>query len=226
MPEWILEISNEIGYMLFNDVNRVLVLAPHTDDGGLGMGGTIHKLLSMGKQVIYVAFSTAGKSLPAGMANDTLKVEVKHATGKLGIEEQNLIIYDYEVRELNYARQQILEALIALRGQLHPDIVFVPSLHDVHQDHQTIAQEAVRAFKNTTLLGYELIWNNLTFNTQCFVELSEDDLRAKQEALHEYHSQHGRMYMSDEFVRSLAVTRGVQAGVPLAEVFEVIRLFL
>ena len=159
--------------MLFNQVKNVLVLAPHTDDGELDMGGTIHKLLRMGKKVTYVAFSTAGKSLPAGMARDTLKTEVRHATSALGIASENLIIYDYEVRELNYARQQILEQLIDLRTRLQPDMVFVPSPHDVHQDHQTIAQEAIRAFKNTTLLGYELIWNNMTFNTQCFVELDE-----------------------------------------------------
>lgn len=212
--------------MLFNEVNTVLVLAPHTDDGELGMGGTIHKLLQMGKKVVYVAFSTASKSLPSGMPPDTLKTEVRHATARLGIVPENLIIYDYEVRELSYARQQILETLIELRNRFKPDMVFVPSPHDVHQDHQTIAQEAVRAFKNTTLLGYELIWNNLTFNTQCFVALEEDDLRAKVAALSEYHSQAGRAYMSGTFIRSLAFTRGTQAGVPLAEVFEVIRLFL
>ncbi len=212
--------------MLFNQLNTVLVLAPHTDDGELGMGGTIHKLLKNGKKVIYVAFSTASKSLPAGMAADTLKKEVRNATSRLGISEENLVVYDYEVRELSYSRQQILEALIELRGRYRPDVVFVPSPHDVHQDHQTIAQEAIRAFKNTTLLGYELIWNNLTFNTQCFVELTEEDLFAKQEALSEYHSQEGRNYMSGEFIRSLALTRGTQAGVHLAEVFEVVRLFL
>lgn len=212
--------------MLFKEVKTVLVLAPHTDDGELGVGGTIHKLLRQGKEVYYVAFSTAGKSLRDGLPKDTLKVEVRRATAALGIAPDHLLVYDYEVRELNYSRQQILETLIELRSRLHPDIVFVPSLHDVHQDHQTIAQEAVRAFKNTTLLGYELIWNNLTFNTQCFVELDESDLQAKQEALREYGSQHGRSYMSESFVRSLAVSRGVQAGVPLAEVFEVIRLFL
>lgn len=212
--------------MLFKEVKRVLVLAPHTDDGELGMGGTIHKLLKEGKQVTYVAFSTASKSLPAGMPADTLKNEVRNATRALGIHPQNLVIYDYEVRELNYVRQQILEKLIELREQLHPDIVFIPSTHDVHQDHQTIAQEAIRAFKNTTLLGYELIWNNLTFNTQCFVELNEDDLSAKHQALAEYHSQKGKSYMSEDFIRSQALTRGVQAGLPFAEVFEVTRLFL
>lgn len=212
--------------MLFNEIKNVLVLAPHTDDGELGMGGTIHKLLQAGKNVTYVAFSTASKSLPAGLPPDTLKNEVQHATYTLGILPENLIIYDYEVRELNYVRQQILERLIELRKRIQPDIVFIPSTHDVHQDHQTIAQEAVRAFKNTTLLGYELIWNNLTFNTQCFVELSEENLAAKQKALAKYASQKGRPYMSDTFIRSLAVTRGVQAGIPLAEVFEVTRLFL
>ena len=212
--------------MLFHEVNTVLVLAPHTDDGELGMGGTIHKLIKLGKKVVYVAFSTASKSLPAGLPKDTLKIEVRNATSRLGVQAENLIIYDYEVRELNYARQQILEALINLRRELHPDMVFIPSPHDVHQDHLTIAQEAIRAFKNTTLLGYELIWNNLTFNTQCFVPLTEEDLQAKHNALSEYHSQAGRGYMSEEFVRSLAITRGTQASVPLAEVFEVVRLFL
>lgn len=212
--------------MLFDKINTVLVLAPHTDDGELGMGGTIHKLLTAGKRVFYTAYSTANKSLPQGVAQDTLKIEVKQATAHLGIPPENLIIYDFEVRELNYSRQRILETLIKLRTELRPDLVFIPSLHDIHQDHQTIAQEAIRAFKNTTLLGYELIWNNLTFNTQCFVELSEEDLLAKQQSLCEYKSQRQRSYMSPNFVRSLAVTRGVQAGLPLAEVFEVIRLFL
>lgn len=57
--------------------------------------------------------------------------------------------------------------------------MFIPSLHDIHQDHTTIAQEGVRAFKNTTILGYELIWNNLTFNTQCFITLGEKDVQRK-----------------------------------------------
>lgn len=212
--------------MLFDEIKKVLVLAPHTDDGELGMGGTIHKLLQAGKQVTYVAFSTASKSLPTGLPQDTLKKEVQRATSALGIQPEDLIVYDYEVRELNYVRQQILERLIELRKNIQPDIVFIPSTHDVHQDHQTIAQEAIRAFKNITLLGYELIWNNLTFNTQCFVELNEEDLAAKQRALAAYESQKGKAYMSKEFIRSQAMTRGVQAGIPLAEVFEVTRLFL
>ena len=190
--------------MILNSYNNILVLAPHTDDGELGLGGTISKLIELGKKVTYVAFSTAQQSVPEGFPKDILKTEVKKATAQLGI----------------------LEELIRLKKTNSFDLVFIPSLHDIHQDHTTIAQEGLRAFKNTTLLGYELIWNNLTFNTQCFVELNKEHIQAKVEALKAYESQGTRDYLSEEFIFSLAKTRGVQAGCPYAEAFEVIRLFL
>ena len=173
-----------------------------------------------------MAFSTADQSVPKEFPKDILKIEVKRATTKLGIKEENLIIYHYEVRKLGYARQEILEELIRLKKANNFDLVFIPSLHDIHQDHTTIAQEGLRAFKNTTLLGYELIWNNLTFNTQCFVKLEKRHIDAKVEALKEYESQGKRDYLSEDFIFSLAKTRGVQAGCNYAEAFEVVRLFL
>jgi len=205
---------------------NVLVLAPHTDDGELGMGGTIHKLITEGVKVTYVAFSTAAKSVPEGFPKDILKTEVRNATSVLGVKPENLIIFDYEVRKLNYSRQDILENLIKIRKDINPDVIFTPSPHDIHQDHLTIAQEAIRAFKNRTIFGYELIWNNLTFNTQCFVPLDEKCVDKKVEALKEYQSQHGKDYMSREFIYSLAKSRGIQSGNQFAEAFEVIRLFL
>lgn len=212
--------------MMINSCNNILVLAPHTDDGELGLGGTIRYLIELGKKVTYVAFSTAQQSVPDGFPKDVLKTEVKLATARLGVLPENLIIYNYEVRKLGYVRQEILEELIRLRKSSDFDLVFIPSLHDIHQDHTTIAQEGLRAFKNTTMLGYELIWNNLTFNTQCFVKLEKRHIEAKVEALKAYESQGARDYLSGEFIFSLAKARGVQAGCPYAEAFEVVRLFL
>lgn len=206
--------------------NNILVLAPHTDDGELGLGGTISRFISEGKRVTYIAFSTAEESVPEGFPKDILKTEVRNATARLGIKPDNLIIYSYQVRKLNYVRQEILEELIRIRKKEKYDLVFIPSLHDIHQDHTTIAQEGLRAFKNTTILGYELIWNNLSFDTQCFVKLREDDIKTKIDALKEYRSQGKRNYLSEEFIYSLARARGVQAGVEYAEAFEVVRLFL
>ncbi len=206
--------------------SNILVLAPHTDDGELGLGGTINYFIENGHHVTYVAFSTAEQSVPDGFPKDILKTEVKKATHMLGVKTEDVIIYNYEVRKLNYARQEILEELIKLRKNSHFDLVFVPSLNDIHQDHATIAHEGLRAFKNTTVFGYELIWNNLTFNTQCFVKLQKRHIEAKVNSLKEYKSQGFRDYLSEDFIFSLAKSRGVQVGAEYAEAFEVIRLFV
>lgn len=209
--------------MITNNLNNVLVLAPHTDDGELGAGGTISYLLEKKAKVYYAAFSTASDSVPPGMPKDILKTEVREATHQLGIDKDNLIIFDYQVRKLNFSRQDILEDLIRLRNNIPFDLILMPSLNDIHQDHLTVSQEGLRAFKTSSILGYELIWNNLTFNTTCFVRLEEHHLQNKINALKSYKSQEGRDYVSSDFIKSLATARGIQIGTKYAEAFEVIR---
>lgn len=203
--------------------NKVLVLAPHTDDGELGCGGTINRLIELGKEVHYVAFSTCEESVPEGFPQDVLHHEVKAATSTLGIKEDNLHILNYRVRHFPANRQEILEDLVKLNRSLKPDLVFCPSSFDVHQDHQTISQEAKRAFKNTTLLGYEFIWNNYEFATQCFVVLSENNIKQKVKAMECYKSQSKRLYAKDKLIRGIANYRGLQIQVEYAETFEALR---
>lgn len=207
-------------------INKVLILAPHTDDGELGCGGTIARFCEEGKQVTYVAFSTCRRSLPKDWNPDTLEIELKNATKILGIKPENLIILDYDVRNFPENRQKILEDLVKLRAQISPDLVFIPSSFDIHQDHKTIHDEGLRAFKNHRVVGYEMPWNNLTFETSMFVKLSEENIATKVNALKEYKSQHNRAYVNETFIRSLAYTRGVQIGVTYAESFENIRWIL
>jgi LmbE family N-acetylglucosaminyl deacetylase len=57
---------------MLKNFKNVLVLAPHTDDGELGAGGTIAKLIENGANVYYAAFSTAEASVPDGMPKDIL----------------------------------------------------------------------------------------------------------------------------------------------------------
>jgi N-acetylglucosamine malate deacetylase 1 len=211
---------------MFNSISKALVLAPHTDDGELGAGGTIARLIEQNVDVYYAAFSTAEESVPAGLPKDILKTEVSAATKRLGIRPENLVIYNYQVRRLNYARQEILENLVQLRNSINPDVVFMPSLKDIHQDHTTVALEGLRAFKNKILLGYELIWNNLSFDTQCFIKLEPHHVEKKIASLKEYRSQEHRDYMSEDFIRSMARARGVQVGTQYAEAFEIVRLVI
>src|SRR5262249_11400292 len=64
------------GHIVTGGWKRALVLAPHTDDGEFGCGGTMARLVEEGVDVRYVAFSIATRSLPGGFPPDTLRHEV------------------------------------------------------------------------------------------------------------------------------------------------------
>ena len=206
------------------DPQKILVLAPHTDDGELGCGAVMAKFCEEKKEVTYVAFSTCRKSLPQDLPADTLEKECRAATKKLGLDADNLIFFDYEVREFDQKRQEILEDLVSLNKKIQPDLVFIPSSSDIHQDHQVVHTEALRAFKNCSVLGYELPWNHSQFRSTFFINISNEDLTKKTEALKTYQSQSHRNYMQEDFSRSLAKVRGVQCNSEYAEAFEVYKL--
>jgi LmbE family N-acetylglucosaminyl deacetylase len=203
---------------------RALVLAPHTDDGEFGCGGTMARLVEDGTDVRYVAFSIATRSLPDGFAPDTLAREVREATAKLGIAGDNLTVHDFDVRTFPERRQEILELLIELWNEWEPDVVFQPSLHDIHQDHQTVAAEGLRAFKRTTILGYEIPWNNFEFAYQAYFALEKKHIERKAEALSKYASQQHRRYANPEYIWNLARTHGINVNREYAEVFQVYRV--
>jgi LmbE family N-acetylglucosaminyl deacetylase len=205
---------------------RVLVLAPHTDDGEFGCGGVMARLVESGAEVRYMAFSIATRSLPEGFAPDTLAREVREATAELGIPPANLTVRDFDVRTFPEHRQEILELLIELWNDWQPDVVFQPSLHDIHQDHQTIATEGLRAFKRTTILGYEIPWNNLDFAYQAYFALDERHVERKAAALEKYASQQHRRYANREYVWNLARTHGINVNRDYAEVFQVYRVIV
>lgn len=206
-----------------NNSQKILILAPHPDDGEFGCGGTIAKFVEEGREVYYATFSPAEESVPEGLPGDVLFRELQDAGKILGIKPDNVLIYKYPVRKLALHRQDILEDLVKLKNDLEPDLVLMPSSHDLHQDHATVAQEGLRAFKFTSILGYEMPWNNVSFTTTAFIYLDEEQVEKKLAAVKCYLSQTGRKYAHRDFIYGLAKTRGIQIGVDFAETFEVVR---
>ena len=203
--------------------NRVLVLAPHTDDGEIGCGASIARFSEEGKEVHLAAFSTAKASIPSDLPEDITEKEVREASRILGIQANHVYLFDFPVRRFPEHRQEILQEMIRLREEISPDLVFLPSPTDIHQDHQVVANEGLRAFKSHTILGYEQPWNNITFDTKCFVPVRREDVQKKVDALACYESQSHRGYLNPDYIFGLARTRGTQLGVEFAEAFDVVR---
>lgn len=201
---------------------KVLILAPHTDDGELGCGGTTAKFIENGNTVYHAVFSVCEQSVPGGLSQDTLEKEFLAASSVLGVKKN--YIFRYPVRRFNEFRQSILEDMIQMRNEIEPDVVIMPGLNDIHQDHHVLAEEGLRAFKQSTLLCYEMVWNNLKVTTTAFVKLEQRHLDKKIEALQAYHSQWGiRSYFNKVFIESMATVRGIQVNTQYAEAFDVLR---
>lgn len=205
---------------------RILILAPHTDDGEFACGASIAQWIAHGHEVHYVAFSGCQSSVPEGWPENILLDEVREATGVLGVPADQLQVLDFEVRRFATERQEILQAMVDLNKTVAPDLVLMPSLDDLHQDHHTVAAEGMRAFKYCSILAYEVPWNNIQFRTECFVSLEQEHVDRKLEAISCYRSQAHRPYSNEEFLRSQLRFRGTQIGVHYAEAFDVVRWIL
>jgi LmbE family N-acetylglucosaminyl deacetylase len=194
---------------------NILILSPHTDDGELAAGGSIARLVEEDANITYIALSAH---------RSELHEECRRCLNVLGVED--LIILDFPRRHFPQYRQEILQRLYDYNSEHDIDLVLTPSTKDLHQDHQTVTAEALRAFKHSTILGYELPWNHIAFNENCFVALEERHVEKKLEALSNYKTQKERHYFNAEYLRGLTRSRGVQIGEKYAEAFEVVKLVL
>lgn len=200
---------------------RVLVTAPHTDDE-INCAGLIARYKREKAQIFVAAFSSCDESLPKGFYTGTLIEEFHQSLQTLEADGE---VYDYPVRRFSERRQRILDALIYLRTNFAPDLVLCPSATDMHQDHQVIYTETLRAFRNSSMvLGWESPNNQRAATINTFALISDEDLQQKLKAFACYKSQHHRTYFDNDFIAALALVRGKQcrSKTGLAEGYEVI----
>ena len=193
---------------------NILALAPHTDDAEVGCGGSLSRFKK--SNIDIIAFSWP-------YDRPDIINEFKNSMGILSL---NYELLDFPIRKLLLHRQDILEILVKRSKEKKYDLVFCPSTYDTHQDHEVIRNEAFRAFKKTTILGYEMPWNNITFKTDLFIELSEKNMKDKRKMLDSYKTQEDRAVMCKEYIFDTARTRGLHVGIKYAETFEVIRMVI
>ena len=134
-------------------------------------------------------------------------------------------ILDFPRRRFPEFRQEILQWLYDYKAEFKPDLVLAPCSYDLHQDHQTILAEAVRAYKHVTIYGYILRWNCRSFREDVRVPITGEHMVRKLNALAQYKSQASRSrYFDPEFHNGEAYVRGLDADSHLAEAFELLGL--
>jgi LmbE family N-acetylglucosaminyl deacetylase len=198
---------------------RVLFLGAHPDDIELGAGALIAHIAGM-TEILCVTLSDNQKNPDL----QNVACEYQNSMKMLGVPADNVILGQFETRRFPHARQEILEYMIQLNRSFHPDIVFTHTKADIHQDHGTVTEEALRAFRGTTVLGFDVIRSSYGFFPNFLVEVSEADLDKKIAALAEYKTYSGRYYFDPQLTRATLIRHGALAERPYAEGFDILRV--
>ncbi len=198
---------------------RICFIGAHPDDIELGAGALIAQIVSKA-DIRCVTLSDNQK-------NPDLKnlVEEHYASmAVLGVPKEKVILGQFETRRFPHARQEILEYMIQLNRDFNPDIVFVHTQADIHQDHGTVTEEALRAFRGTTVLGFDVIRSSYGFFPNFLIEVTEEDVKKKINSLLEYKTYAARYYFNADLTRSTLVRYGAIAERPYAEGFDILRV--
>jgi len=199
--------------------NRVLFLGAHPDDIELGCGALLHHI-ARHTEILCVTLSDNQKN------PDLQNVKSEHfeAMAVLGVPREKIVLGPFTTRVFPDSRQEILEYFLSLRREFMPDLIFVHSKQDVHQDHLTMTDEALRAFRGITVLGFDVVRSSYGFFPHFLVEVSEEDVNKKIEALSKYETYRDRYYFNSELTRSIMVRHGALAEHAFAEGFDILRI--
>ena len=198
---------------------RILFVGAHPDDIELGCGAFLHQVVPH-SEVLCLTLSDNQK-------NPNLKniIEEHMASfSKLGVTDKQIIIEQFETRKFPDKRQEVLEYLLKIRKDFKPDMVFVHTKSDIHQDHNVVTEEALRAYRGTTVLGFDVVRSSYGFFPHFLVEVQQTDVDAKIAALAEYKTYLDKYYFDPSLLRATMVRHGALAEVPYAEGFDILRI--
>lgn len=198
---------------------RVLFIGAHPDDIELGCGAFLHHIMPE-NEVLCVTLSDNQK-------NPNLKnIVAEHYASfeKLGVSEDKVLVEKFETRKFPEQRQDILEYLLKIRKEYKPDLVMAHTRSDIHQDHNVVTEESLRAYRGTTVLGFDVVRSSYGFFPHFLVGVAEVDVDAKLAALAEYKTYHDKYYFDSALLKSTMIRHGALAEKPFAEGFDILRI--
>ena len=225
---------------------KILVVVAHPDDELLGLGATMHKLISEYKCQIRTIILGEGITSRSDERNlDQWKSEL--STHRKNIEQaryaigyESVGIYDFPDNRFDtVALLDIIKVIEKEKEKFQPEIIFTHHGGDLNVDHQKTFEAVITA---TRPMNHEKVKTIITFETpsgtewmassdpkhftpNLFVEISEKNLSAKIKAMESYEFEK-RVYphpRSPESLRILAQQRGMSVGKIFAEAFNIIR---
>tara|TARA_Y100001968_G_scaffold307221_2_gene324841 strand:- start:27364 stop:28041 length:678 start_codon:yes stop_codon:yes gene_type:complete len=219
--------------------HKILIIAAHSDDETLGMGGTIAKHVKNG-DIVYALSLTNGVG-----ARGTTKMKEIDVRNKKALEAARLLGFTW-LKQGDFPDNamdsipllKITKFIESAKEEIEPTLIYTHSAADLNIDHRIVSQATLIAFRpqdkeiwqeirtfevpSSTDFGHKSITN--LFNPNLYIDIKEF-WSEKINALNAYTNEireapHSRSIYG---IKNLAKYRGSQVGLYYAEAFEVIR---
>lgn len=189
---------------------RILCLGSHCDDIEIGCGGTILKLSEQLPQleVYWLVFSSDEER--AREATESAYSFLKH------VEAKTIIVMDFHNSFFPFIGGMIKEHFERLKEEFSPDLIFTHCRHDLHQDHQLIAQLTWNTFRNHLILEYEVPkYDGDLGAPNVFAHLDEATCQRKIDYIvTHFKSQRHKYWFEEETFWGLLRLRGMESKAP------------
>jgi LmbE family N-acetylglucosaminyl deacetylase len=199
----------------------VLALGAHPDDIEIAAGGTLLTLAARhpGLRVRYVLLSGTPE-----------RQREARTAARAFTRDADLRVETHDLPDGRFPAVwgQVKDVMEGVARSPRPDVILAPSATDAHQDHRTIGELVLTAFRDQVYLAYEIPkWDGDMSRQNMYVPLTEEVARRKAELLDKcYPSQHGRDWWGEETFLALARLRGVECRARYAEAFTCSKLII
>jgi len=221
---------------------RLLVIAPHSDDEVLGCGGLISKVKNEGGKVFVLIFNLGFEKDDTKESQEKRKNEVQEAMNVLKVDDYHLVHdqpdnnRDLDTEPLHSLIEVIESTSNVSLEKIAPTMVAIPTIFSHHQDHVHVHHACIAALRpistpvSNIVLSYEAPehsrWSaSGVFEPNLFVEI-DDVIENKIIAFNKYRSQIRPGSRDDDSIRNQAKYRGQEVGKNLCEAFYVHRFIL
>lgn len=225
---------------------KILIVVAHPDDELLGLGATMHKLISeydckVRSVILGEGITSRSNERDPEKWSEELKTHrLNIETAQKAIGYESVGIYDFPDNRFDtVALLDIIKIIEKEKEQFRPEIIFTHHGGDVNIDHQKTFEAVMTA---TRPMEGELVKTIITFETpsgtewiassdprkfspNLFIEVSEKNLEAKIKGMESYEFEKRRYPhpRSPEALKIRAGMWGVSIGSNLAESFCIIR---
>jgi LmbE family N-acetylglucosaminyl deacetylase len=215
-----------------------LSITAHPDDEILGFGGSTAVLTSRGHQVHNLILSGEVEARRYRPDSNVLNANANRAQQIVGAESPILGPFP-NIQFNTVSHLELVQFIEKVIEEIQPDVVITHHPYDLNNDHyhtSKACQAAVRLFQRKPLKPLKAFYfmevpsstdwafpvDGQQFRPDTFIEIGEEGLRKKIEALYAYEGvmrpyPHPR---SDDAISALAVLRGSQVGRNLCEGFQ------